>query len=110
MAETTPTITPQPGATPAPATATPAKPAERVKGRLTRHGMEQALKAGGSVLHGERIITNAKDLPSEAELASGDIAAEDAARASIAERQAALDRESAILNSRAKAAQQSPKK
>jgi hypothetical protein len=60
--------------------------------------MEQAIAKGGSVLHGGRTITSFKDLPSEAELSQGNEAAEEAARASLAERQAQIDREKAILD------------
>lgn len=108
MADNTPNPNPPVANPPKPATAAPApapapaKPAavRDDKGRLTRHGMEQAIRGGGSVLHDGRTITRVQDLPSEAELAQGDTAAEEAARASIAERQAQLDRERAILDGR----------
>jgi predicted HD phosphohydrolase len=45
--------------------------------------MEQAIREGGSVLYGGRIITRAEHLPSAAELAQGDPAAEAAAQADL---------------------------
>lgn len=109
-----PTITPPPANPPqAPAkpTAAPAAPPDRIKGRLTRQGMEKAIRSGGSVLHDGKSIVRIEDLPSEAEISQGDETAENAARAGIEERQAVLDRERAILDTRrAKANQPTPPK
>ena len=50
------------------------------QGGLTRAGMEQVLREGGSVLHKGQVITTAAGLPSEADLAAGD---EDATRRAL---------------------------
>lgn len=62
-----------------------------VNSRLTRAGMEKVIRDGGSVMHGREIITNVDDLPSEAELAEGDEAAERVALDNIERQQRALD-------------------
>ena len=110
MADTN-TSNSQTPAPPAPVPIAPAAKPERINNRLTRHGMEKAIRSGGSVLHNGTIISSVDKLPTEAELANGDTAAEEAARAGIEERQAALDRERAILDARRKAGnQQQPAK
>jgi hypothetical protein len=69
------------------------------RSRLTRPGMLQALREGGSVIHNNRIITREADLPSETELAEGDPQAIERARANLRERRAALDADEARLES-----------
>lgn len=41
-------------------------------GILTRNEMERVIAHGGSVLHGGRLITRVEDLPTDADLATGD--------------------------------------
>lgn len=49
-----------------------AQPARDAKGNLTRAGMEQVIREGGSVLHKGQLHARVETLPSEAELAEGD--------------------------------------
>lgn len=49
-----------------------AAPARDALGRLTRAGMEQAIRRGGSVQYQDRLVTNPGELPDEAELVKGD--------------------------------------
>lgn len=67
---------------------------------LTRAQMEQAIQDGGSVVVNGQILSRIDDLPSEADLAQGDAAKEQAARA-------ALDQQIArLLSERAKLSQE----
>ena len=59
-------------------------------GVLTRSEMEQAIKAGGSVLYKGRVIYQLGDIPDEAELASGDPEQEAVARNALDAQIAAL--------------------
>jgi hypothetical protein len=78
--------------------------------KLTRAGMEQIIKGGGTVLHKGAIIGRVEALPSEADLAAGDEDAERRALAGLEEQQRALDaqrdRLSRAAADRAKAAKQ----
>lgn len=75
---------------------------------IGRAAMEAAISRGGAVLYQGRIISRVADLPSEAELAQGDPAAEQAAaeslRAQIAQAQQLL----AQLQARQPAGEQQP--
>jgi hypothetical protein len=86
--------------TAAKASPTGGKAVRDAKGKLTRHGMEEAIRNGGSVIHNGVVVSRLDQLPSEAELAQGDTAAENAALSSLDDRQAALDRERALITSR----------
>lgn len=57
---------------------------------LTRQQMEQAIKNGGSVLYGGRLITRTEHLPSDADLAEGNPEQEAAAAAALEAQIAAL--------------------
>lgn len=61
---------------------------------MTRKEMIQVLQEGGSVLYQGSVITRYEDLPTEAELAKGDAAAEAAAKNSL---QAEIERLKAQL-------------
>jgi hypothetical protein len=69
------------------------------KGKLTRAGAEQVIRSGGSVSFGGRVITSVDKLPSDAEFARGDAAAERAARARLEEQRRAIDAQLAGLPS-----------
>lgn len=64
---------------------------------LTRKEMEQVLAEGGAVLYKNVIITDPKQLPSEADLAEGDAARTEAARQSLLEQQKMIDEQLAKL-------------
>jgi hypothetical protein len=57
---------------------------------ISRAQMERAIREGGSVLYGGRVISRAEQLPSEAELAQGDPDAEAEAQANLQAQMAAL--------------------
>ena len=57
----------------------------------TRQQMEDLIATGHSVLHNNRIIVRAADLPTEADLAEGDAGLTQAALDGIEAQQAALD-------------------
>jgi hypothetical protein len=79
--------------------ATPEDTAERYdkRGRLTLAGMRAVIAEGGSVGYNGKTITSADGLPSEAELAEGDEAAEAAALENLERAQAAIDAQRARL-------------
>jgi hypothetical protein len=64
---------------------------------LNRKQMEQAIAEGGSVLYEGQVITRAEDLPTEAALAKGDPAKEQAAAADLQARISAMEAELATL-------------
>lgn len=84
----TPTPTPPPAPTPGSPAPDPAlagaappggdaphprgEPRRDARGNLTRAGMEQVIREGGSVLHNGRVIGRVEALPSDADLAVGD--------------------------------------
>jgi hypothetical protein len=101
----------QGGDAPPPPPAGPPEPERDDAGKLTRRGMEQVIEAGGSVhLQDETnprnfvMVHEARHLPSEAQLAKGNPAAEERARRQlmdeIEERQRAL---AMLVSSRAPA-------
>lgn len=59
-------------------------------GRLTRAGMEHAIKSGGGVLHNGEVITSLSQLPDEVTLARGDAARLEAHLEDLDRQQAAL--------------------
>ena len=60
--------------------------------KLTRSGMEQIIKGGGSVMLDDgRIISSVGDLPTEAQLAKGDARSEAAAKSALLAQRAAID-------------------
>jgi hypothetical protein len=77
---------------------------------LTRAGMEQVIREGGTVQHKGKLYSRIESLPSEADLAAGDEDAERRALAGLEEQQRALDaqrdRLSRAAADRAKAAKQ----
>lgn len=73
------------------------EPERQRNGRLTRFGMEQAIREGGSVQLGDRTITRVDDLPSAAELAKGDPDAERAALSDLQKQMADLQTQIAKL-------------
>lgn len=75
-----------------------------------REHMEQVIAAGGSVYHKGAIISNKDQLPSQAELAKGDKAAEATARAALQRHRDAIDAEIAQLDSNPPAAAKSDAK
>lgn len=85
------------GAAPATPAAPPPPADHRVDGKLTRAGMEHAIRAGGSVIHDGRVVSRIEDLPTEAQLAKGNTAAEDAALNNINRQRAELDAQEAQL-------------
>jgi hypothetical protein len=60
-------------------------------GRLTRAGMEHAIRNKGSVLHNGAVHTTFDTLPTNADLAKGDPDMEDHARAELLQARAAID-------------------
>ena len=64
---------------------------------MTRKEMQEILEAGGSVLHGRQIITDPAHLPSAADLAKGDPAAEATATADLKAQLAEVQRQLAEL-------------
>lgn len=62
-------------------------------GKLTRYGMEQVIKDGGSVMIGGASISRIENLPTEAQLAGADDFKRAQARANLEARQAQLQRE-----------------
>lgn len=79
------------------ATAPPAAGNRTPDGKLTRYGMEQVIRSGGSVLHDGVVRARIEDLPTEAQLAKGNTAAEDAALNNINRQRAELDAQEAQL-------------
>jgi hypothetical protein len=79
---------------PAPATVAGAHWAD---GKLTRAGMEQAIKDGGSVMYKGKILTSLDQLPSEADLAAGDSQRESQARENLLKQKDAIDKELAKI-------------
>lgn len=73
-----------------------------------REHMEQVVAEGGSVYHKRAIISKHEHLPSQAELAKGDKAAEGVAREDLQRRRSAIDDEIAQLDSSAPAENKSP--
>lgn len=69
-------------------------------GKLTRAHMEEAIRAGGSVLHDGEIIAKVEDLPDEADLAAGDAEREAAVAAALDEQIARLAAQRARLGGR----------
>jgi hypothetical protein len=68
-------------------------------GKLTREGMEQAIKDGGSVkLQNGRIVSKIEDLPTLAELAAGNPGAEKIAREILEQQKRDIDAQLAKLN------------
>jgi hypothetical protein len=67
---------------------------------IGRAAMEQAIRSGGSVMYQGRLITAVEQLPSAAELAAGDPAAEAEAQASLQTQIAELQRQMAQLEAR----------
>lgn len=65
---------------------------------MTRAQMEAVIAGGGSVLHGGKLYTRVEHLPSEAELAQGDPAAEQAAAARLQEEIVRLQEQVARLS------------
>jgi hypothetical protein len=86
--------TPAPAPAPAGAATGPHRDAQ---GRLTRAGMEHAIRSGGSVAYKGRILARVEDLPDAAELSGGDAGAIEAAHADLDARQRQLDGERARL-------------
>jgi hypothetical protein len=66
-------------------------------GKLTHAGMEWTIQHGGGVMIGGQVITRLDDLPSEAELARGNEAAEAALAASLDAQIAALSAQRASV-------------
>jgi hypothetical protein len=66
-------------------------------GKLTYEGMQEVIKAGGSVLINGSLIAHEAGLPSEATIAKGDAAREEIARKNLLAQRAALDAELARL-------------
>jgi hypothetical protein len=67
---------------------------------IGRAAMEQAIRSGGSVMYQGRLITAVEQLPSAAELAAGDPAAEAEAQTSLQTQIAELQRQMAQLEAR----------
>jgi hypothetical protein len=67
------------------------------KGTILRSAAETAIREGGSVLIGGRLYNRVELLPSEADFARGDEAAENAARENILRQRQALDDQLARL-------------
>lgn len=63
---------------------------KRKSGKLTRDGMLQVIREGGSVIYNGRILWRAQDLPDELEIAGDDEAARAVAVAKMKKQQAAL--------------------
>lgn len=61
------------------------------QGKMTRAGMEQVIRDGGSVLHGGKLHTRLDTLPTAADLAAGDEQATAEALAGIEAQQKSLD-------------------
>lgn len=70
-------------------------------GRLTRDGMIEVIKAGGSVLHDGKIYSKVSDLPDEATLTEGDEQGARQAQAGIDAQIAALAAQRAALDATA---------
>jgi hypothetical protein len=70
---------------------------------LTREQMETVIRRGGSVLHNGQTITRVQDLPSLAELAQGDPAAEAEALKALQQQMAEVQSQIAKLQPKAKA-------
>jgi hypothetical protein len=68
------------------------------RGRLTRAGMEQALREGGSVMIGEVIVERVEDLPDEADLVKHDEVQRARVAASLDDQIAELQRQKAKLS------------
>lgn len=60
-------------------------------GKMTRAGMEETIKAGGSVLHGGKLYTRVETLPTAADLAAGDEQATAEALAGLDAQQRSLE-------------------
>ena len=67
---------------------------------LTRAEMEQVIKDGGSVMYGGRVLNRAEHLPSEAELAQGNPAAEAAAESNLMAEADRISQQLQLLQSR----------
>jgi hypothetical protein len=67
------------------------------EGRLTREGMELAIKRGGSVLHEDRPVNDLEALPTAADLAKHDAVRSQRERQHLLDRRAQLDAELAKL-------------
>jgi hypothetical protein len=67
------------------------------EGKLTRAGMEHAIRTGGSVTINGAVINTLDRLPTEVDLARGDDVAEAAALENINRQRAALDAQEASL-------------
>lgn len=61
------------------------------KGRLTREGAINQIKAGGSVLINGKLYNKVENLPGEADFAKGDTTAEDSARESLLKQKADIE-------------------
>jgi hypothetical protein len=84
---------------------TPAVVTHDPQGNLTRAGMEQVLREGGSVLHKGQVIGRAEALPTEADLAAGDEQATAKALEGLKAQRDALDaQEKKLLASRGESA------
>lgn len=74
-----------------------------VDGKLTRAGMEQAIKDGGSVIYrkpgdkASKVLTSLAELPTEADLAAGDSQKESQARENLLRQKDAIDKELAKI-------------
>lgn len=66
-------------------------------GHLTREGMVQIIRNGGSVLYGSALIWREEDIPSEAQLAKGDARKSVQAAKHIDEQIAELQKQKALL-------------
>jgi hypothetical protein len=91
-----PGAAPAPGAPAAPPTPAVAAP-QFVNGRITRDGMETAIRAGGSVLHNGRVLTRVEDLPSRDQVANDHL---EAHRVNIAQRRDMLRTDEAAAKAR----------
>jgi hypothetical protein len=67
------------------------------EGRLTRAGMEEVIREGGSVLHNGEVHTDLQRLPSSVDLARGDAVRERQERDRLLGHRAALDAQLAQL-------------
>lgn len=71
--------------------------------KISREKMENIIRGGGSVMFEGNIITDVKQLPTEAELAKGDESREQAAIAQLQAQKRELERQLSLLQNKGEA-------